>query len=270
MKKPTALFIAVLTIVLTSCSSTKKTVDNKLYGTLWELEYLFGPRIAFQGLYPDRKPRITFVEATGRVQGTNSCNGYSAPFTINGNKLSFGEPGPTTMMFCGQGESFFLKTIKQITAYRMDDEGKLNLLMGDVSMMRFKPVENGSANASANTSDSLQPGCYGFSDTNNSLAFNITEVKGNKVKGELNYVLHEKDANTGHFSGKVEDNKLIGDYTFQSEGKKSIREVAFMIKDNALIEGYGPMDETGTKFKDRSVITFTSTYPLIMGDCPKQ
>ncbi|WP_289062615.1 META domain-containing protein [uncultured Zobellia sp.] len=141
MKTGISILFLTITLIFTSCSTTKKVADNALYGTLWELEYLSGPRIAFQGLYPDRQPKITFMEDTGRVQGTNSCNGYSAPFAVKDNEISFGEPGPTTLMFCGQGEKFFLNTIQKIDAYKIDEDGKLALLMGGAAMMRFKAIK---------------------------------------------------------------------------------------------------------------------------------
>ncbi|CAM4336032.1 META domain-containing protein [Zobellia roscoffensis] len=267
MKTPTALFIAFLTIILSSCSSTKKTVDNKLYGTLWELEYLSGPRIAFQGLYPDRKPQITFVEETGRAEGTNSCNGYSAPFTIDGNKLSFGEPGPTTLMFCGQGEAFFVNTMKKITAYTIDKDGKLNLFMDDVPMMRFKIKDNSTAVKIPEDTSLLNTGCYAFDDSKSSIEFDITSVKANKIKGMLSYNLYEKDANKGSFLGTLNGDKLIGKYTFSSEGTESVREVAFQVKGISLVEGYGSVNETGTKFKDPNKISYTSAMPLTLGSC---
>ena len=104
----------------------------------WELEYLSGPRIAFQGLFPDKKPWITFNQTTRKVEGNSSCNGYAAKYTSEGNHISFGEPDPTTMMYCGEGENFFLNTMKKVNQYTIDADGKLNLMMDEVPMMRFK------------------------------------------------------------------------------------------------------------------------------------
>jgi heat shock protein HslJ len=122
----------------------KDTANNDaLYSTTWELDYISGPRIAFEGLYPNKKPSIKFDKSTSQVFGNAGCNGYSAPYTLKGNSLTFGEQGPTTMMFCeGGGEQTFLQTIKKITSYSIDKDGKLNLIMNDVPMMRFKKVTN--------------------------------------------------------------------------------------------------------------------------------
>lgn len=138
MKKLSFVFAAILLITV-SCA--KKDTAEQLYGTTWELEYISGPRIAFEGLFPDKKPQLTFNKETKKATGNNGCNGYAAEFTLGEeNAISFGEPGPTTMMYCGQGEQEFLKTIKKINKYSFDEDGKLNLLMDDVTMMRFKKV----------------------------------------------------------------------------------------------------------------------------------
>ena len=43
------------------------------------------------------------------------------------------------MMFCGGSERQFLEMMKKIDGYSFED-GKLNLLVGEVPMMRFKKV----------------------------------------------------------------------------------------------------------------------------------
>lgn len=115
---------------------TTNPMNDLLDGT-WQLDYLSGPRIAFEGLFPDKKPQISFNQATQKVTGNNGCNGYSASYTREGNAISFGEPGPTTMMYCGEGERFFLNIIKKVNQYMMDSDGKLNLMIDEVPMMRF-------------------------------------------------------------------------------------------------------------------------------------
>ena len=131
MKKFTLLLLAAATIVLVSCMSSIMPVKNQLGGTHWELEYITGPRIAFEGLYPDKKPEITFDPQAMKVSGNSGCNGYSADYKLAGNTISFGEPGMSTMMYCGEGEQVFRTMMKKINKYNIDANGKLNL-------MRFK------------------------------------------------------------------------------------------------------------------------------------
>jgi len=137
MKTPILLFFSVMLLVA-SCGVAKSSA-KELYATTWELEYISGTRIAFDGLFPDKKPQITFSKETGKVSGTDSCNGYSADFELAENSIVFGDPGPTTMMFCGGSERQFLAMMKKIDGYSVED-GKLNLLVGEVPMMRFKKL----------------------------------------------------------------------------------------------------------------------------------
>lgn len=137
MKQLKIISVFIILLCLGACMSTNSSAE-KLYNTTWELEYISGPRIAFNGLYPDKKPKITFNKTTNNVEGNASCNGYRAEYILNGNKLSFGEPGPTTMMYCGEGEQTFLNTMKTVNAYSFDKDGNLVLMLNDVALMRFK------------------------------------------------------------------------------------------------------------------------------------
>ncbi|MCB0457546.1 MAG: META domain-containing protein [Flavobacteriaceae bacterium] len=138
MKTKQVLLIAIFSFLIVSCATTK---NDKLYNSTWELEFISGPRIAFGGLFPDKKPYIAFNKETHTVEGNNSCNGYLTDYTIEGNSISFGEPGPTTMMYCGDGEQVFLNMMKKIDKFSFDEKGKLNLMIGDVPMMRFHKKE---------------------------------------------------------------------------------------------------------------------------------
>ncbi|MGJ8591146.1 MAG: META domain-containing protein [Aquaticitalea sp.] len=142
MKTQSIVFVLFLSLVMACGSQKEMTNSDQLFGPTWQLEYMSGPRIAFDGLFPDKKPEITFNKTTNKVTGNNSCNGYSASYTLNGKSISFGEPGPTTMMYCGEGEQQFLNMMSKINAYSFDADGKLNLMIDDVPMMRFKKVSN--------------------------------------------------------------------------------------------------------------------------------
>lgn len=138
MKKQTLLLLALISVFLMSCSTNMMGDNSKLYNNSWELEYITGPRITFQGLFPDDKPEIKFNKSTNMVMGTTGCNGYNTAYKMDGKMISFEVPATTTMRYCGDGEAVFLKTMQQVTSYRMTNDGKLELLMNDVVMMRFK------------------------------------------------------------------------------------------------------------------------------------
>lgn len=108
---------------------------DKLGGT-WELNYISGPRIAFEGLYPDKRPFISFNFSAKEITGNTTCNGFSAKYTMNGNNIYFAD-ALKTMMFCeGGGEETFLNMLKKVNKYSLNDN-TLTFLIGDVAVMRF-------------------------------------------------------------------------------------------------------------------------------------
>jgi hypothetical protein len=113
----------------------------------------------------------------------------------------------------------------------------------------------------------LEEGCYTYEGNGNKVVLEITHIN-ETVLGNLSYALSEKDANAGTFAGELLDSVLIGKYTFMSEGTQgNTREVAFLFKDGQLIEGYGELDGTGTAFKDKSALSFSSSMPLSKTEC---
>ncbi len=111
--------------------------NQKLAGT-WELTYISGRRIAFDGLYPDKKPSIIFDAASQRVNGSTSCNSFNGKLVVNGQTISFAEPMAMTRMMCpGEGEQAFLDVLKSVNHYSLGDDNTLTLHTGDVTVMRF-------------------------------------------------------------------------------------------------------------------------------------
>lgn len=107
--------------------------------------------------------------------------------------------------------------------------------------------------------------CYGSYTDTDSVFLRLTFL-GNEVNGDLTYKIFEKDKNQGTIQGIMHGDTILATYQFTSEGLTSTREVAFLKKDNELIEGFAPMDETGTHFKSRNDIDFTGIV-LETGDC---
>jgi hypothetical protein len=53
---------------------------------------------------------------------------------------------------------------------------------------------------------------------------------------------------------------LLADYTFQSEGTESVRQVAFLQQGDGFVEGYGDMEDQNGKmvFKNTGSLDFSS------------
>lgn len=114
---------------------TPTTEEAKLNG-VWELNYITGAKIAFEGLFPNKKPTIIFDLAKQEASGNGGCNGYSCKVKITGNAISFGDALSTMMACDGNGEPVYFKTLKTVTAYNISDN-TLTMIMGDIAVMRF-------------------------------------------------------------------------------------------------------------------------------------
>ncbi len=114
----------------------------------------------------------------------------------------------------------------------------------------------------------VQPGCYGYAEKGSKITFQITRVDP-LVQGTLIYDWAEKDRNSGSFNGSFENGMILGTYTFISEGIESSREVAFKVRDSALIEGFGETQSAGkmTTFKNVDALNFNSGLELIKDHC---
>jgi hypothetical protein len=94
--------------------------------------------------------------------------------------------------------------------------------------------------------------------------------QNNAVTGELEYQLAEKDANTGMLRGQMKGDTLFAEYTFQSEGMESVREVVFLKKGDGWVEGYGEVEEKNGKmvFKSNARLQFDDKTVLTKVACP--
>ena len=112
--------------------------SSKLTGT-WELNYITGSRIAFDGLYPNKKPTITFDVVNNSVSGNTSCNNFSGQLKVTGNKIDFTGPIAMTKMMCqdGKGENVFVETLKKVNTYTISNGTSLNFIQDDMVVMRF-------------------------------------------------------------------------------------------------------------------------------------
>ncbi|MCH5597363.1 META domain-containing protein [Niabella ginsengisoli] len=111
--------------------------EGALLNGSWEVDYISGPRIAFNGLYPNKKPTITFNLPDTIATGNSSCNNFRVSFKLDGGNIKFGMPMSTKMACEGQGESTFFKTLQTINKFSIS-ENTLTLIMGDIAVMRLQ------------------------------------------------------------------------------------------------------------------------------------
>ena len=114
----------------------------------------------------------------------------------------------------------------------------------------------------------IEAGCYYYESNGSVAGFKINQID-ETVQGELIYSILEKDQNFGTFVGKIEGDKLIGEYSFTSEGLESKRQVAFQITEGKITEGFGEVivDENEARFKDLSKLNFINGLTFDLTDC---
>lgn len=110
--------------------------------------------------------------------------------------------------------------------------------------------------------------CYRWVKNRDTIQMTLRQ-EGEEVTGDLAYRFYEKDKSHGPIAGEMIGDTLLAEYTFDSEGLRSVREVIFVKKDGKLYEGYGDAEERNGRmvFKDRSTMKFGEGAVLSKVDC---
>lgn len=138
--KNLSLLLVFICVSFGSCTTTKSVAKTESLEGTWELNFITGPRIAFDGLYHDKKPTIVFDLVGNKITGNNSCNQYFGALIVDGTKINFKDAkmGMTMMACKGNGDTLYMSTLDKIDSFTITEDGKtLNLLSGTVVMMRY-------------------------------------------------------------------------------------------------------------------------------------
>lgn len=104
-----------------------ETAAPNLAGTAWILSSLHGTSLVAGST-------VTLRFEDVRVQGSDGCNRYSAPYTATGSTLEVGPAIASTRMACAQPlmdqAEVFMRALAQARAYRIQS-GQLELLTAD-------------------------------------------------------------------------------------------------------------------------------------------
>lgn len=114
-------------------------------------------------------------------------------------------------------------------------------------------------------------GCYSWIKGKDTILLKVDQFP-NVVTGILSYNFYEKDKSNGEIDGKLHNDTLIADYKFMSEGKPSVRQVAFLLQDSAAIEGTGEQEMQDDKmvFKNVNALDFKKGIKLKKIQCATQ
>jgi hypothetical protein len=133
-----------------------------------------------------------------------------------------------------------------------------------------KPVDSPHTAGSVERKNLNNKVCYANFKNKDKVLISFT-VMDSLVTGDLAYRYYEKDENKGTVNGIMRGDTIIAEYTFESEGIMSVREVVFLKKGNTLVEGFGDVEDSKGKmiFKDLSTLTFDNSVVLEKINCEK-
>ena len=112
------------------------------------------------------------------------------------------------------------------------------------------------------------PSCYQNINGKDTVLLSISG-EAITVTGLLSYNYYEKDKSSGDIQGNMYGDTLIADYSFQSEGTTSVREVAFLKRDDTFVEGYGDVElrNDSVYFKYPTTLRYEDKHPFVEGAC---
>lgn len=109
---------------------------DPLQGVEWVVEDIAGTGIVDSS-------RATLMLDGGKVAGSGSCNRYFGPYTLVGDKLTFGNMA-STMMACPEAlmeqEQRFLQALQQVQSFEFTPDGALVLRAGDETILARRAV----------------------------------------------------------------------------------------------------------------------------------
>jgi heat shock protein HslJ len=197
MKRTWMAATAVSVVVfITGCESmTSEAEPPPLDGTAWVLSSL-------RGGAPLAGPRATAQFEAGRVQGSDGCNRFTAPYTTKGSAIQIGQ-GASTQMACPpetmKQAQAFMAALSGAKSYRVHD-GELQLLAADGAVL----------SSFAAQSQSLAGTSWRATGINNGRQAVVSLVAGSSVTMEF--------AADGKVSGSAGCNRYTA--TYQADGRK--------------------------------------------------
>ena len=151
-------------------------------------------------------------------------------------------------------------------------QNRLSLIAAGLGLLALAACHEHSTQATQEPTAAAATGpqCYAHLTATDTIRLTLQTTQPT-VTGQLTYHYFEKDRNQGTISGTMHGDTLLADYTFQSEGTTSVRQVAFLRRDIGFIEGFGPVAERGGKmiFEKTSALQYDAKYTLLPVACPK-
>jgi hypothetical protein len=114
-------------------------------------------------------------------------------------------------------------------------------------------------------------GCYVARLGQDVYTLRINSLTNGLVNGMLSYKNFQKDSSSGPLVGTYTAGNgiLLGDYSFDSEGMHSVRQVIFKKMGNTFVQGFGPVNVQNDReyLTDINTVTFDPKSTFIEEAC---
>ena len=109
--------------------------------------------------------------------------------------------------------------------------------------------------------------CYSYMSNNDTIILQINHID-NQAKGLLIYNYDQKDENIGTIQGSMVNDLLVAEYVFRSEGITSSRQVVFKKQGDAMVEGFGDVQEVNGKMKFKDIQSLKYNDGMVLKKVP--
>ena len=138
MKSHNKIFLAIVILLLASCSSSNKTADP-LINDIWILEFLKGVDYNTK-VETNERPMIEIHLKENKVIGNTGCNDMTGNVSVEEDQINFSDI-VTTKKFCAESiEQEFLISLGMVNNYKVE-KMKLHLFQDDEELMIFQKVD---------------------------------------------------------------------------------------------------------------------------------
>lgn len=119
----TLFFAAAAVLFMTACANLatpeSATTNEPLEGTYWKLTELDGATVSAHDR--QREPSLVLDPEGRRAGGSGGCNQFMGSYTLDGERISFGQLAMTRMA-CAQGmetEAAFASALSQVKSWQV-------------------------------------------------------------------------------------------------------------------------------------------------------
>lgn len=138
----------------------------------------------------------------------------------------------------------------------------------ETEQVKADSIRNLPADTASMSIENDATNCFAYTKNRDTVIMTLV-LNDTDATGKLTYNLFEKDKNTGTFHGVLKGDTLLANYSYLSEGSRSLRQVIFLRKGNMFQEGVGSMKEQNGRlmFSNKKDIDFNSIILLEAVDC---